>query len=199
MPGPYRYSDAAYAYVDARGRFLSSREVREALDGALASVTARTRALAVDLRERRISLADWQLGMMREMKAAHLYGAAAARGGWQNMTPADYGRVGQQLRQQYEYLRAFGADILSGKQRMDGTLASRAELYGQSGRVTYHEVEKREMQVRGRTEERNVRHPSDHCEGCQRETARGWVPLGSLAPVGSRDCRTRDRCTIEYR
>lgn len=199
MPGPFRFNASAYAYIDARGRFLSAREVREALDTALQAGTGRTRDLAVALRERRISLADWHVGMMRELKTAHLYGAAAARGGWQNMTPADYGRVGQQVRKQYEYLRGFGADILSGKQPLDGTLLSRAELYGQSGRVTYHAVEQREMVVRGRTEERNVRHPADSCPGCLAETARGWVAVGSLRPVGSRDCRTRDRCTIEYR
>ena len=199
MRGPYTYDARAYSYRDGAGRFVSDRQVREALDGALDAHTKTVRALGESLRAGRISVAEWQTGMARAIKNAHLYSAAAARGGWQNMTPADYGRAGQKIRAQYGYLRDFAAQIVDGRQPLDGRFLQCVDLYGQSGRVTYHATERREMEVRGMTEERNVLHPSDHCPGCVDESARGWVPIGSLVPIGSRDCRTRDRCTVAYR
>ena len=62
------------------------------------------RRLSEDLRNGRISPRDWQTGMRGEIKRVHLNGAAAAKGGWAHLSPADYGWVGRIVRGQYEYL-----------------------------------------------------------------------------------------------
>lgn len=46
--------------------------------------------------------------------------------------------------------------------------------------------------------ERNIRHARDSCGGCIHETARGWVPIGTLVPTGYRDCRGNCLCSLEY-
>jgi hypothetical protein len=65
------------------------------------------KALAEALRGRQVSLADWEVGMRRVVKNTHLNAIALERGGWANMTPADYGRAGQIIREQYGYLKGF--------------------------------------------------------------------------------------------
>jgi hypothetical protein len=71
--------------------------------------------------------------MRRHVKNVNLNAIALERGGWANLTPSDFGRVGQIVREQYGYLRGFANDIASGKQRLDGTLGTRAKLYSQAG------------------------------------------------------------------
>lgn len=198
MAGPYTWDARSASYRGARGRFVSAQQVREGLDDALDAASARMRALAVQLRERRITLREWQTAMMREVKNVHLYSAAAAKGGWNQMTPADYGRAGQRIRAQYAFLNARAAKIASGEQKLDGSLDRIAAMYGQAGRGTYHVVERREMEARGNDQERNVRGARDSCPGCLEATARGWVGIGELVPVGERDCMTSCRCRIIY-
>lgn len=138
--------------------------------------------------------------MRRVVKQTHLYGASAAKGGWAQMAPADYGRAGREIRDQYAYLRNFAREIASGKQAMDGTLGWRAQLYAQSGRSTYHAIEQVEMRAAGMKEERNRMTPgAKHCDGCRSESSRGWVPIGTLVRVGHRKCNHNDKCWLEYR
>lgn len=47
--------------------------------------------------------------------------------------------------------------------------------------------------------ERNLLGIADHCAGCIIETKRGWVPYGTLIPLGQRDCKAGCRCTIIYK
>jgi hypothetical protein len=135
-------------------------------------------ALAEQLRTNQISLDAWLLEMRTLVKDVHLYSAAAAKGGWAQMAQADYGRVGQIVRKQYDYLDVFANDIANGLP-LDGRFLRRVALYGEAGRATYHDVEALEMDVRGMDEERNVLHPADHCGDCVEMTRLGWVKRGS--------------------
>jgi hypothetical protein len=200
MPDPgYRYNAKAYSYVDSQGRFLSRTEVRDTLDNALANNGRLMRDLTQQLRDGRITLADWQAQVAREVKNVHLYSAAAAKGGWAQMTPADYGRAGQRIEAQYRFLRGFAEDIASGKQPLNLRALERAALYSEAGRNTFHHTEEREMELRGMTEEHSRRHPADSCEDCIEQEELGWQPIGEAVPIGERQCRVRCRCTMDYR
>lgn len=198
MRGPYTWDQASFSYRGARGRYVSAKDVRHALDDALDAAGKRMRAHGEALREGRISLAEWQTRMARDIKSVHLYSAAAAKGGWAQMTPADYGRAGQKIRAQYEFLRKRAAAVASGRTPL-GSVPWISALYAQPARGTYHAAEAREMGLRGFTEERNVRDARDSCPGCLAQTDRDWVPLGELVPVGQRDCKGSCRCLITYR
>lgn len=196
----YRFNERAYRYIDDRGRFVSGATVRAELDKTLAASQKSMRTMSGQLQTGKISLADWQTGMMREIKNTHLTSAALAKGGWAQMTPADYGRVGAEVGKQYAYLDNFAQQIASGDQRLDGVFMRRADMYFEAGRGTYHEVERSEQGLRGMTEERSILDPTArHCDGCLAEERRGWVPIGNLVRIGARDCLTRCRCRIEYR
>lgn len=199
---PYRWSPRAARYRDPRtGRFVSQASVRRALDGAIEGAEREVRRLADDLRERRISLAEWELAMRRQVKDVSLYSAAASKGGWAQLSPSDLGRVGAHVRGQYDYLRRFAQQIQSGEQPLDGRFAQRMSLYVRGGRSLYHRTEEREQALRGMQEKRNIRFPGDSCAGCIAAEAAGWVPIeGSDVPeIGERECRANCRCRWEYR
>lgn len=195
-----RLNNGVGAYRGPNGRILSQATVREALDAYVDASENVTKVLADLLRNQQISLADWQLQMRAHIKDVHLAAAAAQRGGWQNMTQADFGRVGQRIRIQYEYLDNFAKQIADGTQPLDGRFLVRAQMYTDASIATYDRFEVNAFRLAGFDEESNVLEPGVvHCGGCLNETARGWVPTGTLVPIGERTCLTRCRCGKIYR
>lgn len=200
MPRPQDFTFDARSgrYRDARGRFVPRAAVRQALDAATQAAGTRMVRLTEQLRERTISLADWQGAMRAAIKESHLYATAAARGGWQHMAPADILRAGREIRRQYGFLQDLARDLAAGKP-VDGNVMNSARLYGRAARTTYHLAERDGMAVRGFDEERSILHPADHCSGCVEEAAKDWQPLGAMVPIGLRPCRQNDRCSTQYR
>ncbi len=186
-------------YDNQTKRLVSWLDVRADIDKYIASSNKAIDALANQLRNREISLAEWQTGMRDQIKAMHLNTAMAAHGGRQNITQADWGRAGQQIRAQYEYLDKFAKDIASGKVKLDGRLNVRAKLYGEAARGT-HEQERRRASARaGLTEERRILHAKESCTDCITYAGYSWRPIGTLPPIGQSACRTNCQCTFSYR
>jgi hypothetical protein len=198
-PRGYRWNPTLKRYIAPNGRIVGTGQVRSALDEALRNADVRTRALAEQLRSGSISLAGWEREMRIMVKDVQLYGAAAAAGGWAQLTPSALGRVGSLVREQYDRLYQFTLDVATGRQRLDGTLTNRATLYSQQGRRTFYKQMDAEMSDAGFDEERNVLGASEHCDECVEQTSRGWVEMGSLVPIGERTCLSRCNCAIEYR
>jgi hypothetical protein len=192
----YAWNATAGRYVDNRGRFVATKQVRGALDYALRQSGERMTALTERMRSGDLTVAAWQDAMRVEMKSAHLYASAAAAGGWNNMGPEEYGRVGARLRTQYAYLDRFASGLADGSIPADGRTLTRASMYAEAARGTYYAQDEALAASLGLDEERNALGASDHCEGCLRETARGWVRRGDLVPVGARTCLARCRCRI---
>lgn len=186
-------------YVNrATGRYVSELTVRADLDQYIANKAPRFDALANQLRNREISLADWQLQMRNEMRAMHNAAAMVAKGGREQMTPADWGRVGRELRDQYGYLDKWAAQIANGEAPLDGRANVRAKLYGQAARGTYEQERRAVAADKGNDEEMRILHAKESCKGCI-SFAGYWAPLGALPKIGSQDCTTNCLCTFEYR
>lgn len=194
----FGWNPRAGQYVRPNGQFVPRAEVRRAIDTSIRAEEAVARSLADDLRTGRITLETWRTEMREMIKAVHVYSAAAAKGGWAQMTPADYGRVGQIVRGEYGFLEAFARKIATGKMPLDGRIQGYALQYALAGRDTYHMTERATMTAAGFRFELNVLHPADHCEMCLDETARGRVPIGSLIPIGRRTCRRFCKCSLSY-
>ncbi len=196
----YLWNERAAQYTNRKtGRFVSRQVIRDQLDNVIDASSQVMRAISQQLREGDISLAEWQTQMMQQIKTTHLAGGAMQRGGWQQMTQADFGRVGQIVRREYDFLRTFAEQIASGEQKLDGTLARRAGLYGQQGRPTYLTFWDSTAAQRGFDEERSILQPAEHCTECISEDAKGFQPLGQMIPIGRRICRSNDRCLKEFR
>lgn len=199
MPYPeFTWDAKAGQYRGPDGRFVSRSEVRAALDSALLKEQRTMRNLTLAMKRGEITVGEWHVAIRAELKAVHLMSSALAKGGFGQMTQADYGRVGQILRGQYGYLANFATDIAGGLP-IDGRALSRVEMYFQSGRRTYHLTLSAVMLEAGFDEERSVLHPADHCDQCVDEAEKEWVPIGELIPIGERTCLSRCHCTMEYR
>lgn len=197
---PFRWDRAAGRYRDARGAFVSPARVRAYLDAALENAGKRMDALANDLRSGKVDLISWEVRMRREVKVVSTYSAAAAKGGWAQMTEADHGRVGRYLQDQYKYLRGFMRDVATGKQAMGG-VNNRSSLYAHAGRPLYHRMEKAENRVRGNTQRRSERSAFDSCDGCISAERAGWRDIDdpAIPDIGARQCKNRCRCVMLYR
>lgn len=193
----YSFDPRADRYRDnSNGRFVKWTQVRAQVDRVLEDGSNRLAAMSQRLVEGKTSVADWMREVGTEIKQQYILSAVAARGGWQQMTPSDWGRVGAQLRTQYQYLRQFAEQIATGEQNLDGRLIVRSKLYAQSARGFYEDL--RRAQAPGGLE-RRVRHASESCEDCIEYEARGWQPRGSLPRIGESRCRQNCRCTFEFR
>jgi len=196
---PFGWNAAAARYVDAQGRFVSKASVRAAIDGALDNASAVMAQATEALRMRAITVTQWHTIMRREVKNVHLYSAAAAKGGWAQLTPQDLGYLGQRIRQELGYLDRFARQLRNPRFPRDGRVTARARMYAQAGRYTYHRVDRQVQLGIGMTHERNILSAGEACESCIEQADLEWVPIGTLVPVGNRQCLTNCRCDIAYK
>jgi hypothetical protein len=198
----FTWNAGAARYRDPRtGRFVPTSSVRAALDATLDQYKLEAKALAEQLRGGALSLRAFDQAMRQLVKDTHLMTSASAVGGWQQLLddPAALGRAGRLIRTQYRFLDAFVRDVATGDQTLGGSLSIRASMYIDAGRNTYEKQRTVLERAAGFDQERSIRHVSDSCATCVSEAARSWVAIGTLIPIGQRDCLTNCRCTIERR
>lgn len=194
----YTWNEGAGRFVDGRGRFVAESRVRAVVDDVADAASARMQTASEALLDGRMSLGAWQAEAQQVIKLSHSAAAVLAHGGAEAMTPSHWGAIGPVVRDQYQYLRDFAAQVADGRQPLNGSLMARARQYGQASRVTFETTYSRGQHQRGFRFERNVLGSAEHCRVCPDLTARGWVQIGSLPPIGSRPCRAQDRCRIAY-
>jgi hypothetical protein len=195
----FLWNEQAERYRGTDGRFVSRSAVRATLDVVLDKQMARVAGLSEQLVSGDVGLPSWRREMVQAIKTAHLEGAAVARGGWAAMSQGDYEWTGQRVRSQLGYLQRFHDDLAAGIAPMDGTVASRSEMYVESGRSTQRAMEGRMATTRGEDLEHNVLGSERPCSDCEAQSGAGWVPIGSLTPVGERTCLSRCHCHMNYR
>lgn len=200
MPDVFNHDPRTGTYRNlTTGRLISNAEVRAVVDVLADNSAVYAHALTQALQGDQITLADWQTRMMANIKASHVASGVAAHGGRGAMTPADWGYIGHEIRDQYAYLRNFANGIAAGTVPLDGQLPVRAAMYGSHSRVMFELVRARDDASRGYNEERNVLHADESCPECSELKARGWVPLGTLPPIGMRRCLSNCKCMIARR
>ena len=180
------------------GRIVPRSQIITELENVAKVSRANMRSLSERLIAKQITIAEWQTRMAAEIKTVHVTQAAAAKGGWAQMSQADWGHVGYKVREQYKYLQGFANDIASGKQPLNGRVLARAEQYGKSGHGTFESVRGRVATSKGLTRQRRVQHSQEGCAGCKTVASLGWQPIGSLPPIGSQECRSNCLCSDEY-
>ena len=195
--GPqHRYRDTA------TGRYISAQSVRRDV-ARLADTAGRdvARQLTTALKDGRIGLAEWQVGMARAVKNVNYAAVAAASGGVQNMTAVERGRAGAIIRKQYDYLRNFAKEIADGTQPLDGRALHRAEMYMDAAKGSFHEQKRAgfaDAHAGAVVMIRSHRHKRDSCRSCIGLHGK-WFKMGDpeYIPVGHRECNVNCGCTEE--
>lgn len=197
---PILYSAATAQFIDGNGRILRRSMIVGELDRILKESRFAVQALFDQMVDGTITVSEWQARMHRWVMDVHTTSAALGRGGFTRMDLADLQRLKEILRYHLERLGEFAKLIAEGKVLLDGRARTRSGLYVRSGRGTYFSFEITRFQGAGFTEEMNVLAPiENHCPDCPIETSKGWVPIGTLTPIGDRVCRMNCLCGIEYR
>lgn len=196
----YSYSPLTRRYRDiSTGKFVKATEVRAAVDQVILGAKASIQDLALSLQAGKLTLAEWQVQTAQALKTLHVASAVAANGGFANMSQADYGFTGNLIKQQYQFLQQFANDIASGKQKLDGTLLNRVNLYVEAARGTFEDMARRVAKIGGLTEERRILGPADHCSDCTTDANKSWQPIGTLPRIGDSICLSNCHCTFDFR
>lgn len=143
----WRWNQEAGRYIVTRegaaalnrpaGSFVSVNTLSQNRELFLDSQKDKAQDLIGNLLDESISITDWVMAMRQEVKIAHLAQYMLAKGGKSQMTQADYGRVGQVLREQYQFLNGFAEDILDGN-LSEAQMRARANLYFNSSNSSFH-------------------------------------------------------------
>jgi hypothetical protein len=156
--------------------------------------------LAADLKAGNITIAEWEAGMRQYLREQYEAAMILAKGGRGNITQSDWGYDGAALKKQYQYLSNFANEIKANPEKwLAGTrLDARMDLYKDSAYAALEDFRAREALQVGATHEKNELGDADHCPGCYEAQGAGIVPIGTLVPVGARDCMVRCKCTMHY-
>ena len=109
-------------------RGITPRRLIEVRNETVAGSTAASDGLAAQVSTGQISVQTWTTQMRAAIKEAYTQQYVLARGGINNMTQADWGRLGGALREQYQYLDRFAQEITMGR-LSPAQIQSRARLY----------------------------------------------------------------------
>ena len=91
-------------------------------------------ALAEDVFTGKISIGGWEESMKQLIREHHTSMAAIGKGGWDNMTWSDWGRLGNPLKQQYRFLHNFAENIAERRDTISlKAIKARAHMYGEAG------------------------------------------------------------------
>lgn len=156
-------------------------------------------ALATAVSEGRLAPA-WAAEQMRtELRRAHLQNRALAVGGWDRLTPADFGSVGRRLRDDYPRVIDLVRGLQDGKVSLPQAM-NRITGYAGSARLECLEAERQRLLAGTGEALLMIRDlgVAEHCDSCVEYYQQGWqadLPL----PGEQSECGVRCRCSIRYR
>lgn len=196
----YSYSASQMRYRNvATGRYVPDADIRNAVEQVAQRASDAMARLTERLHAGDLSVDAWRGEMAAQIKLAHLSIGMVGHGGRAAMDPSKFGYLGSVIKGEYAYLNTFADAIANGTARSDRQIVARARLYAETARLTFEHVRDRDAMVAGLDQERNVMGGAEHCAECPSLSALGWVPAGTLPPVGARSCRMRCRCSIARR
>lgn len=197
MPKAFRWNPGAGRYRAPNGRFVSFDRIHEALEERMAGSAERMGIAYGRLESGTLTVSEWRDVMAHEIRKLHVSATALANGGWAQTPSWDW--TGERVRRELQYLDRFAAQLASGEQAMDGRAVVRASMYANAGHATHEAGRVEQQRKAGKGEYSNVLTAVENCVGCIAQTARGWVPVGSLVPIGDRLCLTNCRCFYAFR
>jgi len=196
----YIWNAGLQRYTYSNGRAVPVATLHDLIERIELNAGPKIRRASEKLIKGQIDVVQWENLMRQSIKDAHVLAGVTARGGWQQMTFADWGYTGSLVKKQYRYLDRFADDIITGRQALDGRLLVRADAFAKTAYHDFEDMRRRIAQQSGLfNEERRILGGIDPCVDCDSYHAEGWRPIASLPPIGESKCIFNCRCHFEYR
>lgn len=182
------------------GRFLPRGEVLNYVDASIDASGIAGNLLGGYVYDGTLSPADFRALFREELKGEYTREYLLGIGGREQMTQADWGRIGGMLKEQYGHLDDFIAELEAGNLTPE-QIAARINMYVNSSRESF---ERAHYQVAGKAgcdEELWGLGASEHCPDCLEFAGMGWQPLKTFPypGQGQTQCLTNCQCTVSYR
>jgi len=192
----WQWDEDAGQYRDGDDR-VTPDEILELLTAELDSYEGQIDALTSLLESGDIDAAQWE-----ERLAEIIAGAAAlffvfGFGNRRNIEPRYRETVKDELLRQYDYLRRFSAEVLSGVMSV-GAISARAKLYVHDAELLYNQAQDAAHPVAEFPYVSNRLGVAEHCSECVAETGKGIVLRGQMSMPGTRICFVNCKCSLEY-
>lgn len=204
---PHDFDTVSRQYRTAEGRPVSHSETRTQIDKLIDFVEKEAARIAERYWTSK-NIVTFEIEMRELLKAAHIVAASVGRGGRSRMTAADWGRVGQKIKWQYDFLAKFARKIATGKiMRIAST--ARARSYASAIYISYAKTFK-ESQTEGSGGNGNrpngqaemlcrlITNSVEGCSECAADEDEGWIPVSEMKELGDRICGDFCRCVIEF-
>lgn len=142
--------------------------------------------------------AEWFIESREELKRMHMALSMVAQGGRAQMDPRAWGRAGQVIKSELEYLRGFERDIANGG-LSDAQILARAIQYGESAYKTYQNgVFNRERDAGVGFARRVLDVNAENCEDCPSLATDHFLPITEVAEIGNSSCGGMCRCEVVF-
>jgi hypothetical protein len=186
-----------YHYRDS-GAFVAQAAVDNLTSRAIAQKRNQIRDLGEQLIGGNISLEDWEKETATELKKMHTWTYLLGKGGQQNMTQSDYGKLGLRLSYEYGYLRGFSEKIRN-EGMSEAQFLARLELYINKANGTRQIAVQASHKQEGYIWERRYLRAVENCRSCVGYAAMGWQPIGTLpSPTERCECQANCRCYFKF-
>lgn len=184
-----------------------SPEVREAdliVEGLINQGKNQLGQLATKYRNGSIDDKSFEGQARTIIRRTHLGALSAGAGGLANLMPAHREALEQTLSVEYEYLKRFVQAVKDTDADSSdfNRIPSRAGSYASSAWGTYQQAMRIFISEEsdGTMMEARFLGDSEHCQDCIDLSIEntGWVPVGTLPPIGDSRCRNECRCSFRY-
>ncbi len=177
-------------------RYISFDAVAELREKAIADTQTNVESITQQMIDGDITVDFWEREMMANIKTRTIQLYQLGKPG--EIDASDRGKLGNQVRFQYDKLWRFRNDILEEK-LSEAQIKYRARMYLDKTRWAFEEGRRRSHYKAGYIWEKRDRNVQDSCVECIGYEAMGWQPLNTLPKVGeSCTCRANCKCTFAY-
>lgn len=199
---PHDYSPQTRTFTTPDGRTLTRRDVRAKLEKVLDYLREQSAKIARRFDAGETTAEEMGDGLRELLRASHIVAATVGKGGREQMSSRDWGKVGAKVRWQNGFVDKFVKDLKGGKLSKAATV-SRAKSYSSAVYVTYATAEsdaaKEVIEPKG--EEvlvRLITNSEEGCEECAADEAAGWMKPDDMTEIGGRLCQDFCKCTFEW-
>lgn len=184
-----------YRYKDTK-QYISQEAIQSLREKAIAQSLVNARQSIQKMIDGDITVDEWEREFMANIKTRTIQLYQLGKPGQLDQT--DRGKLGNQIRYQYDKLWNFRQAIIDGN-LSEAQIKYRSELYLNKTRWAHEEGKRRSHYIAGYMWEKRLRNALDSCMQCITYAALGWQAIYTLARIGEAcDCKANCKCEFVY-